>query len=282
MGFSVLMSIYEKEKPEYFREAIDSVLAQTMPPDEIVLVEDGPLPLELDCVIEEYHKKHSILKLVQLKENVKLGKALAEGLRYCSCEFVARMDTDDIAVKDRFEKQYNYMQEHGNVSVVGGSICEFGERGGEVRIKKMPLSHEEIREYAKYRNPLNHMTVMFRKEDVLEAGGYEHFPFLEDYDLWCRLLANRKVLNNLPDVLVNARCGDGLYGRRGGWKYFTRYCKLRKKQRGLGLLNWLEYCISIVLTFGVTVPGNRIRKVIYRYVLRRNDNKLQNIEKRPF
>ena len=269
MGFSVLISIYEKEKPEYFREAMDSILNQSLLPDEIILVEDGPLPAELSSVINEYSENYSKLKIIQLKENVKLGRALAEGLLNCTYEYVARMDTDDIAVKDRFEKQYKYLQEHKEVSALGGSICEFGDNGEEVRIKKMPLDHKDIMKYAKYRNPLNHMTVMFKKEDVLEAGSYGHFPFLEDYDLWCRLLASGKTLNNLPDILVNARCGDGLYTRRGGWDYFRRYCVLRKRQRELGLLNLCEYVISIILTFSITVPGAKVRKKLYQIFLRK-------------
>lgn len=173
MGFSVLMSVYKKEKPEYLREALESVINQTLPPDEIVLVEDGPLTPELDAVLDEiaskliqkqsYKDTKLQLRVVKLEQNQQLGRALAEGLKHCTNELIVRMDTDDIAVSDRFEVQYRYMAEHPEIAVSGGLMEEFDPADESYRkVKNMPTSKENIKSYSRYRNPVNHMTVMFR------------------------------------------------------------------------------------------------------------------------
>lgn len=270
MGFSVLMSVYGKEKPQYLREALLSVLHQTRIPDEIVLIEDGPLTEELYQVIEEIKNEYLQLKTYQIKENVQLGRALAKGVELCEHELVARMDTDDIAVENRFEMQYGYMVEHPDVAVTGGFMEEFDEEDKEYhKIKKMPLEMSEIRKYARYRNPLNHMTVMFRKSAVLEAGGYRHFPYLEDYDLWVRMLAKGACFHNLDITLVMARCDNDIYGRRGGVSYCKQYLKLRRQQYDLKLLRFPEYQVAKLLTIAMTIQPKGLRKAVYRKVLRR-------------
>lgn len=270
MGFSVLMSVYGKEKPQYLREALLSVLHQTRIPDEIVLIEDGPLTEELYQVIEEIKNEYLQLKTYQIKENVQLGRALAKGVELCEHELVARMDTDDIAVENRFEMQYGYMVEHPDVAVTGGFMEEFDEKDSSYhKVKTMPEQMPEIRKYAKYRNPLNHMTVMFRKETVIKAGNYRHVPFLEDYDLWNRMLAQGAVFYNIDQVLVKARTDRKLYARRGGVPYCRQYLKLRRRQRELGLLCFFEYQIAKVLTIGMTLQPTGVRKIVYQKVLRK-------------
>lgn len=269
-GFSVLMSVYCKEKPEYLKAAVESVVHQTLIPNEIVLVEDGPLTDELYQVIEELRGQYDILRPIQLKENVQLGRALAEGVKNCQYDLIARMDTDDIAVKNRFELQYTYMKEHPEIAVLGGYIEEFDDSDDKYRkIKSMPHTHNELKKYARYRNPINHMTVMYRKEAILDAGNYVHFPFLEDYELWNRVLEKGYVFANLPQVLVKARTNPGIYERRGGKEYCKTYMKLRKKQREYGLLTWTEYQIAKVLTFVMTRQPAASRKLLYRKTLRK-------------
>lgn len=287
MGFSVLMSVYKKEKPEYLREALESVINQTLPPDEIVLVEDGPLTAELDKVVDDieallrqkaemtqhgqsYKERLPQLKVVKLKQNQQLGRALAEGLKHCTNELVARMDTDDIAVSDRFEVQYRYMEEHPEIAVSGGLMEEFDPADESYRkVKNMPTSKENIKSYSRYRNPVNHMTVMFRKAKVEEAGGYRHFPFLEDYDLWTRMQAKGSEFANIDKVFVRARTERDIYKRRGGRKYCRQYLELRKQQRQLGLLNIKEYTVAIVLTIGMTLQPSWLRKLVYQRTLRK-------------
>lgn len=270
MGFSVLMSVYCKEKPEYLKAAVESVVNQTLLPSEIILIEDGPLTEELYQLIDELKDKYDILKPIQLKENVQLGRALAEGVKNCSYDLIARMDTDDIAEPDRFELQSKYMQEHPEVSVLGGYIEEFDEHDESYqKTKPMPLTNDELRKYARYRNPINHMTVMYRKNAVCTVGNYHHFPFLEDYELWSRMMKDNYKFATIPQVLVRARTNAGIYERRGGKDYCKRYMKLRRMQREFGLLTWREYQISKVLTFIMTRQPAFLRKILYRKTLRK-------------
>lgn len=267
---SVLMSVYSKEKPEYLKIAVESITNQTLTPREIVLVEDGPLTEELYRVIEELKQHCEILKSVSLKENVQLGRALAEGVLNCECDLIARMDTDDIAIKNRLELQYDYLLGHPEVSVLGGFIEEFDENDDTYhKVKQMPLSNKELVDYAKYRNPINHMTVMFRKSAICDAGNYKHFPFLEDYELWLRVLKKGYVFANIPHTLVYARTNSGIYKRRGGGNYCKRYLKLRKMQRDYGMLTWMEYQVAKLITMIVTLQPAGMRKVLYRKTLRK-------------
>lgn len=269
MAFSVLMSVYQKEKPEYLEQALDSVIKQTLPPNEIVLIEDGILTEALYQVIEEKKKVFPELRTYQFKENVQLGRALAKGVELCKYELIARMDTDDIALEKRFELQYTYMEEHPEVAVSGGWMEEFSSDDENYRkVKTMPETMEEIVKYARYRNPINHMTAMFRKSVVLEAGNYRHFPYLEDYDLWVRMLASGKIINNINQVLVKSRINRSLYNRRGGMQYFKQYRKLRINQKNVRMLNEKEYINSLFLTAVMTLQPIWLRKLLYQKILR--------------
>ncbi len=263
--FSVLMSIYHKENASFFKTAMESVYNQTLKPAEIILIEDGTVGDEIHQVEELFKSRTDIeLKVVPLSESHQLGRALAIGLENCSCEFVARMDTDDIAHPDRFEKQMAYLDSHPDVSAVGSDIAEFINEGNIERVKKMPSEPDEVYKYGKFRNPMNHMTVMFRKQAVLEAGNYQHFPGLEDYYLWIRMLAKGYKLANIPEVLVDARIGETFAERRGGKEYSKRYMKLRKLQHQLGYTNKFEYLEACILTLGMTAVPNQIRDKAYQ------------------
>lgn len=275
MGISVLMSVYEKEKPEYLKQALESMIHQSLPPDEILLVKDGPLTEELETVIEEVAQQLSedgsgvAFRTYQFTENVKLGRALRKGVELCKHELIARMDTDDIACPDRLQKQYEYMMSHETTAALGGYMEEFCDDNSFSNVKTIPVGIEDIRNYAKYRNPLNHMTVMLRKSVIEKVGNYRHYPFLEDYDLWSRVLAEGFSIDNLPEVLVRARVGNELYGRRGGFDYCKRYLGLRLEQKKLGLTNWLEWLIACCITIAVTIIPSGARKQVYQKVLRK-------------
>lgn len=220
MAFSVLMSLYIKENPLYLRQSLDSVFNQTQPPDEVILVEDGPLTNELYEVLEEFKKNYSNFITIPLSENQGLGKALNVGLIYCSHELVARMDTDDICFPNRFEKQIKFMSENPDIDISGSFIEEFEDSiSNKKDIKTAPLTHSEISQYIKSRNPLNHPTVIFRKSAVLNAGGYQHFPLFEDWFLWVRMYLNGKKFANIQEPLLHFRVSKDMYNRRGGFKY---------------------------------------------------------------
>lgn len=220
MKYSVLMSVYYKEKPEYLKASIDSMIKQTIKPDQIVLIKDGPLTEALDDVIREY-EDNPIVDVVELKENVGLGKALNIGLEKCRNKIVARMDTDDISIPDRCEKQLLILNQNKDVSVIGTGVAEFiGDPSNIVAYKKVYKEHEDIKRQMKYRNPMNHPSVMYRKEDVILAGSYKHWFLNEDYYLWIRMLQKGYKFSNINEPLVLMRITDETYLRRGGWKYF--------------------------------------------------------------
>lgn len=262
---SVLISVYDREKPEYLDRALTSIYCQSLLPDEVVLVEDGPLSRELEAIINKY----PFLIRVQLPVNLKLGRALMEGLSVCKYDFVARMDSDDIATPDRLRLQYEFLQHHTEISAVGSEIDEFVVEGTSLRVKHMPTSYEELYRYGKYRNPLNHMTVMFRSDIIKKIGGYQHFPLLEDYHLWVRLLASGYKIANIPQVLVRARIGNDFSDKRGGYEYFKQYKKLRFTQLKLGYTNKVEYITGVLMSFGMTMQSSNMRRSTYR-LLRKN------------
>lgn len=220
--YSVLMSLYIKEKPEYLRESIDSMLNQTVKPDEIVVVEDGPLTEALYAVLDEYKKKYSgIVRTLRNEKNLGLGLALDAGLKACRNELVARMDTDDISRPERCEKQLAVFAKDPNLDIVGGNISEFIESvDNKVGKRVVPQTDSAIKIYLKKRCPFNHVTVMFKKSSVQKAGGYKDWFCNEDYFLWIRMFLAGMVFANIPEILTDVRVGKDMYRRRGGWKYF--------------------------------------------------------------
>lgn len=272
MNFSVLMSVYAKEKPEYLDLSLNSLVTQTLMPKEIVIVKDGVLPSELDEVIHKYVQKYpDLFKIVALKINQGLGNALNIGLQYCDYELVARMDSDDISLPNRFEKQIYYLHKNPEISVLGAYIDEFeNEPTNITSVRKVPISHDEIFKVAKRRNPLNHMTVVFRKEFVMAAGGYRHFLWNEDYYLWVRMLNKGYKFANLPESLVLVRAGDDLFKRRGGVKYFLKEVELQKKFYDLGFIQFYDFILNIMLRGTIRLVPNFLRKIIYQLFLRDN------------
>lgn len=221
MKFSVLSSIYHKENPQYFNECMESIWAnQTIKPTEMILVKDGPLINELDRVIDQWKERlGDVLKVIVLPQNVGLGKALNEGLRYCSYDWVFRMDTDDICVKERFEKQIAYIDLHSEVVLLGGQIEEFNATPSKIMAKRfVPITQQDIILFAQKRSPFNHPTVAYRKDIIEKLGGYQHHLLMEDYNLWIRVLAQQYETANLPDTLLYMRT-NGMHGRRRGLNY---------------------------------------------------------------
>ncbi|MFR3328882.1 MAG: glycosyltransferase family 2 protein [Odoribacter splanchnicus] len=270
MKFSVLLSVYQKEQPAYLRQSLDSIFNQTLLPDEVVLVKDGPLTDALDEVVEEYAMKFPVLKVVPLYENQGLGKALNEGLKHCSYDLVARMDTDDMSKSERFEKQIAVFCAHPEVDVVGAWIDEFeGCPENVISVRKLPESHEEIRKFAQKRNPLNHPVVMFRKEAVQKAGGYLHFPLFEDYYLWVRMLMNGARFYNIPESLLYFRFSPEMFKRRGGWKYALDEFRFQQFLFKSGFIGILCFIQNVSIRFISRIVPNGVRTVLYKRMLRK-------------
>lgn len=271
MKFSVLLSVYRKEQPAYLRQSLDSIFTQTLQPAEVVLVKDGPLTDALDEVVEEYCRKYPVLKVVPLSENQGLGRALNEGLKHCSYDLAARMDTDDVAKPERFEKQIAVFCAHPEMDVVGAWIDEFeGSIENVISVRVLPLEHSEIRRFARKRNPVNHPVVMFRKSAVLVAGGYQHFPLFEDYYLWVRMLMNGARFYNIPESLLYFRFSPDMFKRRGGWKYALDEFRFQQFLFKSGFIGILCFVQNVSVRFISRIVPNGVRTVLYKKMLRKS------------
>lgn len=269
MKFSVLLSLYYKESALFLHESLTSVFNQTVRPAEIVLVEDGPLTPELYSVLSEFSINHPEIKRVSLERNSGLGVALNEGLRHCTCDLVARMDSDDISKPERFERQAEFMAEHPDIAVCGSWIDEFiGSTDNVVSQRRLPETSAEIAEFGRKRNPMNHPTVMFRKSAVEAAGGYEHFPLFEDYWLWARMLKAGYRFYNIQESLLWFRTSADVYRRRGGWRYAMTELKFQNSLRKLGCISCADIIINGSARFAVRLLPNSIRKTLYAKLAR--------------
>lgn len=267
--FSVLMSIYKAEKPIFLRQSLDSLLSQTYPPQEIIIVEDGPLTSEIYKILEEYQHKNQIIQRIPLEKNYGLGYALNIGLRHCSYDLVARMDTDDICKPNRFEVQVKYMEDHPDVDVLGAWIDEFYETPENiVSIRKVPQHNDELYKFGKRRNPMNHPTVIFRKASVLKAGNYQTCMLLEDYFLWAKMLHSGFVFHNIQESLLFFRLSRDIYKRRGGFKYAKTEAKLQYHLYKIGYLKFENMIRNITNRFFVRILPVSLRRLIYRKLLR--------------
>jgi len=270
MNFSVSMSVYEKDNPQHFSDALESVFGQTVEPTEVVLVVDGPVPEPTLRIIEATQNSHENLKVLHLKENMGHGIARRTGLENCSHELVAIMDSDDISVHNRFEKELECFENDVNLSVVGGYIGEFeGNVENVIGIREVPLEDDEIKQYLKSRCPFNQMTVMFKKSHVNNVGGYLDWHCEEDYFLWIRLFLAGYKFRNLPENLVYVRMDDDSYVRRGGWRYFKSEASLQLYMYKNKVISFLRLAINVSMRIVVQLlMPNRLRKWIFKKLFR--------------
>lgn len=254
--FSVSMCVYGKDNPMHFNQALKSIIEQKVHPTEIVLVVDGPIPETIESIIRGYElslfKAETDFKVIRLEKNLGHGEARRICFENCSYPLIAVMDADDIAVETRFEKQISYMGSHPEVSVVGGYITEFitaedpADISSTAGIRIVPENDLDIKRFMKKRCPMNQVTVMFRRQDIAEVGGYIDWYCEEDYYLWIRLALAGKKFGNIPDNLVNVRVGSDMYQRRGGWKYFKSEAKLQRLMYKKKMISFLRYSINIL------------------------------------
>ena len=270
-NYSVLMSVYYKENSEYLKQAIESIQAQTFPTDDFVLVCDGPLNQELDSVIKKKQQEmKNILNVVRLKKNAGLGNALNKGSQQCKNELVARMDSDDISYPDRCEKQLMVFNTYPEISVCSGIVEEFATNPKVVESRRVPPeTQEEIREFAKVRNPFNHPCVMYKKPDVEAVGSYKDFYLLEDYYLWVRMIMAGYQGYNLQEPLLHMRAGTDMYMRRGGLKYAKTQEKLFRFMKNNGFISKGQYIKNCVIRGESSLAPNWLRKFVFEKVLRK-------------
>lgn len=270
--YSVLMSVYYKETPNNLRTSIESMLNQSIKPDEIVIIKDGPLTIELNNILQEYQVNQNI-KLIELKENVGLGRALRLGVEACSNQYIARMDTDDIAVLDRCEKQLRFLLENPDISVVGSFVAEFIEDPLEITSYRIvPVENQDIKQKIKYKNPINHPTVMFKKDDILLVGNYEDYQYCEDYFLWIKMIERGMKFHNMEEYLVKMRVSQETYLRRSGKKLFFSQKKLFDYMLDKKIINIFQYTYNLMIRFIVQlVIPNKLRRKIYNTLLRKEN-----------
>lgn len=275
INFSIITSVYKNDNPEYVRAALDSMLVnQSVKPTEIVLVQDGPIPYELSRLLIEYMDNYGdVLHVIKLDKNGGLGNALKLGVENAKYDIIARMDSDDICLPDRFVKQIAYLEAHPECDIVGGQMTEFiGEPNNIVGKRVVPLTNEEIYKYMKRRCAMNHVTVMFRKEAVIKAGNYQDWFWNEDYYLWVRMMMKNCVFANIPDVSVNVRSGADQYARRGGKKYFDSEIGIKKLMLQNGMISKKDYFVNYVERFIIQrMMPNSVRGWVFRTFARKQD-----------
>lgn len=267
--FSVLMSVYYKEKPEFFDRALESIYAQTIKADEWVIVKDGAISEELQGVIDKYKQYDDVvIKEVPLDENKGLGIALSIGVPECSYDLIARMDTDDIAVPNRFELQLAKFENDTDLDLCGGQIIEFEtDENDPVAERRVPLTHDEIVQYQKRRSAFNHMTVMYKKGAVIKAGNYKHCPLMEDDMLWVDMILAGAKCENIDDYLCRVRTNRDMIARRGGLKYYKKYKKARKQILDTGFITKKEFNTNNRIQFIVCIMPKWLRKFVFFKIL---------------
>lgn len=268
--YSVLMSVYHKEKPDFFRQSISSMLEQTALPADFVIVADGALPSELDAVLNDFKKGlPDLFHILRLEQNEGQGIALQKGLLICKCELVARMDSDDISVPERCFLQLKAFEDNPELVLLGGQIEEFDADPSQPYAKReVPLAKEDIYKFARKRNPFNHMAVMFKKSGVLRVGNYQPFPLFEDYWLWVRMLNQGVRVCNLPQVLVKARAGKEMLARRGGIRYAKRQADFQKAVYGIGFISLSQFLCNVCVRVIAGIVPWRVRRLLYKRMLR--------------
>ena len=254
-NFTVAMSVYENDNPQDFKTAVHSIYdKQSVRPSEIVLVEDGPIPADLEAAVQELCDEIPIMKIVPFEVNRGHAAARQGGLDAATNELVAIMDADDIAEPCRFEKQLSYMEKHPEITVTGSIINEFiGSPENVVGSRIVPEDDNDIKTYLKSRCPMNLQTVMYRKSKVMEVGGFIDWFCEEDYYLWIRLAQAGHKFHNHQESLVNVRVGKEMYQRRGGMRYFKSEAKLQKYMFSHGIISFPKYCYNVAIRFAVQV-----------------------------
>lgn len=264
--FCVLLSVYANEKPDYLESALHSIWhEQKLKPNQIVLVKDGPVCQGIEDVISEFQASITCeFTIVELKYNIGLAGALNKGLESCKYDIVARMDTDDISLPDRFSSQICYLKSKPNVSVLSGQVVEYCISMRSVLGKRsVPIDNASISLMSKTRNPISHPAVMFRKQHVLKVGGYPLLKNSQDWALWSLMISKGYEMGNLPHELLWMRTDKELLNRRNH-KYYLNEIKLFKYQKNIGHIGWAHLGFNIVTKGFLRLSPNYVKSYLYR------------------
>lgn len=266
----MLMSVYCKDNAEYLKLAINSMLSQTLMPDEIVIVKDGKIPDELENIILEFKKNFSNIVEVQLARNIGLGLALNEGLKVCKNDLVARMDADDISLPARCEHQVKMFMKNKKLDIVGCPVIEFsGNIENVVGKRKVPLTNDDIYKYSKRRDAFNHPAVMYRRSKVLKCGGYNEYRKNQDTDLWIRMLANGCKAANLDEYLFMFRFDENTYRKRKSWLNTKSLIHIRWYAYKIGFSSFCDFLAVSFSQLAIFLLPVSFQKFVYKKILRR-------------
>lgn len=269
--YSVLMSVYKQENPSWLSYAIQSILEQTVAPDEFVIIKDGPLTDDLNKTINSFREEYpKLFKIIQLRQNQGLGLALKRGIVECRNEYIARIDSDDYATPTRIEEQFNVFEHNPELDIVGSNVNEFQDDISNVIAKVvLPQDHSKICKFSKRRCPFRHPSLLYKKSAVLRAGNYRSYYLCEDYDLYIRMLKTGSLGYNIQEPLTYMRINENFYKRRGGLKYLKSIIHFKNEQLKTGYFSPREYIISTAPHIVVCLLPNKIRDIIYRKMLRK-------------
>ena len=268
--YSVLMAVYIKDVPEWFEMAIESMANQTLKPKEIVIIADGEITQELRDVQKRCSERYpGMIRCVALEKNAGLAEALRYGVSICECEWIARMDSDDIAEPKRCEEELILALEK-NADIVGCNFDEFlGTVDNVVAKRVYPESHDELVRLSRRRSPFCHPAVLMKKSAVLRAGNYRKAWLYEDYDLFVRMLADGAIGCTVPKILFHMRVDENFYRRRGGVRYVKTLLRFNVQLLKMGWMRPTDFlmrsCGNII--FGLVSPG--LRGWLYRRFLRK-------------
>lgn len=268
--YSVLMSLYWRERPEFLRESLDSMIGQTVKPDEIVVVKDGPLGEKLESVLREYIEKYpDLFVIVDRPDNGGFGLALRDGIAACKNEWIARMDTDDISDLHRMEVQLNVIREHPEYDMVGSVYYEFNGDFSHLILRSSPENNESLIKFMHRRNPFGHDSLLLRKSKVLEAGNYKSEVRFEDYSLWIRMVLKNAKMYNIQTPLLYVRGNEDYYSRRGGYQYMKQNIQFFREFRRAGFFTRKDCIFSLVPRCLVCLLPNHLRTWFYVSILRK-------------
>lgn len=270
MKYSFLTSVYKNTNVNEMKETFASLFAQTIPADEIVIVEDGTVSDNLQQYLNELEAENPQIKRVKLSENQGLGIALQKGLEACSNDIVARIDTDDVCAVNRMEFQLAQFEKNPELDLVGSNMSEFQDSADNiVSVRTVPETHEEICAYMKARCPFNHISVVFKKSSVLKAGNYQPWHYNEDYYLWIRMYLKGCKFYNVQEVLCSARVNEAMYQRRGGIRYFKSEKNIFRFMRKNKMISFFAYEKAVFLRFVLQILlPNRMRKWVFLHFAR--------------
>lgn len=268
MSVSVLMTTYHGEQASRLARSLESIYVQTTQPNELVLVVDGGIDTAQEDVVARYGVDNRVpMRVVRLDKNQGLGSALKVGLRYCNCDWIMRMDSDDIATPDRLEAQLAFLERHPEYDLVGGWSEEFFEDAPDTRLKTAPTDCSQLVRALRLRNVIVHPSVLMRTHTVRQVGGYDgRFPLLEDWDLFTRMAMADAKLIVLPRVVIRVSTGHQQAARRGGWTRSRSDIRFRTHLWRQKFISFPWYVGTTIAFAGYTMAGARVRNYLYRFV----------------